>query len=55
VPPVTAIDVQPAIQGAAAAELLVARLNGDAVEAPLTTPHRFDIRASTARSGGAHR
>lgn len=45
--PVTAIDVQPALQGAAAAELLVARINGEQVETPRITPYQLHIRAST--------
>jgi DNA-binding LacI/PurR family transcriptional regulator len=48
-PAVTAIDIQPAIQGAAAAELLVGRLRGDPVERPRTTPARLHVRASTTR------
>jgi DNA-binding LacI/PurR family transcriptional regulator len=48
-PPVTAIDVRPAEQGAAAAELLIARLEGREVEAPRITPSELHIRASTRR------
>jgi DNA-binding LacI/PurR family transcriptional regulator len=51
-PPVTAIDVQPPLQGAAAAELLVARINDEQVEAPRITPHRFHLRASTGPRAG---
>lgn len=47
VPAVTAVDVQPALQGAIAAELLIARIKGEEPEAPVITPYRFHVRAST--------
>jgi hypothetical protein len=47
---VTAIDIQPSIQGAAAAELLISRIADEGeVEAPRLTPSRLHFRASTAR------
>lgn len=49
-PAVTAIDVQPAVQGAAAAELLIGRLEGSDVEAPRITPSTLHARASTRRN-----
>jgi DNA-binding LacI/PurR family transcriptional regulator len=49
-PPVTAVDVQPALQGAAAAELLIARLEGADCEAPRITPAELRVRDSTMRS-----
>lgn len=48
-PPVTAVDVQPSLQGAAAAELLIARISGEEADTPLITPSRLDFRASTDR------
>lgn len=48
-PPVTAVDVQPVLQGALAAELLIALIKGEEVEAPVTTPYKFHVRASTLR------
>ncbi|MGH2780381.1 MAG: LacI family DNA-binding transcriptional regulator [Thermoleophilaceae bacterium] len=46
-PPVTAIDVQPALQGAAAADLLISRIEAEEVEAPRITPSHLHLRAST--------
>jgi DNA-binding LacI/PurR family transcriptional regulator len=46
-PPVTAIDVRPDVQGAAAAELLIARILGEEAEAPWMTPSELHIREST--------
>jgi DNA-binding LacI/PurR family transcriptional regulator len=48
-PAVTAVDIKPAFQGAAAAELLIARLAGTPVEAPRITPAELRVRASTMR------
>ena len=48
-PPVTAVDVKPASQGAAAAELLIARILGESPDAPVITPSRLHLRASTDR------
>jgi DNA-binding LacI/PurR family transcriptional regulator len=48
-PAVTAIDIQPAAQGAAAAELLMARLKGDSAQRPRTTPATLRVRRSTMR------
>ena len=48
-PAVTAIDIRPALQGALAAEILIARLAGTPVQAPRTTPAKLHIRASTKR------
>jgi len=48
-PPVTAIDLQPDLQGAAAARLLIARLRGEDVPRPCTTPSLLHVRASTTR------
>ena len=50
-PPVTAIDVQPSVQGAAAADLLIARLAGEEPQAPRITPSKLHVRASTDRAG----
>jgi DNA-binding LacI/PurR family transcriptional regulator len=49
-PPVTAVDVQPALQGAAAAELLIARIAGETPDAPRITPSTLRVRASTDRA-----
>lgn len=49
VPPVTAIDVRPAAQGAAAAELLIARIEGEPIDIPQITGSELHLRASTAR------
>jgi DNA-binding LacI/PurR family transcriptional regulator len=46
-PPVTAIDTSPAGQGAAAAEMLIARVEGLAVDAPRITASSLLERAST--------
>lgn len=46
-PPVTAIDLQPGLQGAAAARLLIARLRGEDPPRPHTTPSLLHVRAST--------
>jgi DNA-binding LacI/PurR family transcriptional regulator len=46
-PPVTAIDLQPDVQGAAAAEMLVAILGGDEPAAPCMTEAELRVRAST--------
>lgn len=48
-PPITVIDLQPALQGAAAAALLVALTEGEQPEAPRITPSRLRVRASTQR------
>ena len=48
-PAVTAMDIRPALQGAAAAEMLIGRLRGDGVAAPIITPAELRVRASTAR------
>jgi DNA-binding LacI/PurR family transcriptional regulator len=48
-PPVTAIDIQPERQGEAAAELLIARLEGRDVARPRTTAFELRIRASSRR------
>lgn len=48
-PPVTAIDVRPGEQGAAASELLIARLEGEPAGAPRITSSDLHIRASTTR------
>lgn len=48
-PPLTAIDVQPELQGRLAAEMLIARVAGEAADGPVTTPHKLRIRASTQR------
>ena len=48
-PAVTAIDILPARQGEAAAEMLMARLAGEPVEAPAITPAQLHVRASTMR------
>jgi DNA-binding LacI/PurR family transcriptional regulator len=52
---VTAIDVQPGLQGAAAAELLIARIDGEEPEAPVITPSQLHVRASTDRGGALSR
>jgi DNA-binding LacI/PurR family transcriptional regulator len=52
-PPVTAIDLRPDLQGAAAVEMLVARLAGEVPEAPMITPSELHVRTSTLRSGVA--
>lgn len=49
-PAITAVDLQPALQGAAAAELLIARIEGRRAEAPRITPAVLRERASTTRS-----
>jgi DNA-binding LacI/PurR family transcriptional regulator len=46
-PPITAIDTKPAQQGAAAAEMLIARVEGMPVETPRITPSALLERAST--------
>lgn len=48
-PPVTAIDLQPDLQGAEAARLLIARLRGEDVPRPSTTPSLLHVRESTTR------
>jgi DNA-binding LacI/PurR family transcriptional regulator len=47
--PVPTMDIRPALQGAAAADMLIGRLRGDAVEAPIITPAELRVRASTER------
>jgi DNA-binding LacI/PurR family transcriptional regulator len=50
VPPITAIDIRPSLQGATAAELLIARINGEEdVRTPRLMPSDLRLRASTAR------
>ncbi|ADB53146.1 LacI family DNA-binding transcriptional regulator [Conexibacter woesei] len=49
-PPITAIDLQPELQGAAAAALLVALTEGERPEAPRIVPSRLRVRASTQRT-----
>lgn len=48
-PPLTAIDIQPELQAAAAAELLRERLEGIAPVGPQTIPGILQIRASSTR------
>ena len=48
-PAVTAIDIQPALQGALAAEMLIARLDEEETEAPRVIPARLRVRSSTIR------
>lgn len=50
-PPVTAIDLQPGLQGEAAARLLIARLRGEDIPRPCTTPSLLHVRASTTPGG----
>ncbi|MET0687161.1 MAG: LacI family DNA-binding transcriptional regulator [Solirubrobacteraceae bacterium] len=50
-PPVTAIDIKPGLQGAAAAEMLIARLEGEPCAGPRFTPAELHVRASTRRRG----
>jgi DNA-binding LacI/PurR family transcriptional regulator len=52
-PPITAIDTRPAEQGAAAAEMLIARVAGAVVEAPRITASTLHERSSTRRGGRA--
>lgn len=52
VPTVTAIDVNPGSQGKAAVELLIARIEGDDIAAPLITPSELHLRESTDRPAG---
>jgi len=47
-PGITAIDLRPSLQGAAAAEMLIARVRGEEPPAPVTTPAQLHVRASTA-------
>jgi DNA-binding LacI/PurR family transcriptional regulator len=47
-PPVTAIDLQPDLQGAAAVEMLIELLAGDQPAGPQITPAILRVRASTA-------
>jgi DNA-binding LacI/PurR family transcriptional regulator len=49
-PAITAIDVDAAGQGGAAAELLIARLEGTEIEAPRIVPAKLHVRGSTKRS-----
>lgn len=51
VPPVTAIDVRPFAQGAAAAELLISRIEGEGAEGPMVVASNLNERASTDRNG----
>lgn len=46
-PSLTAIDLRPALQGAAAAELLIARIDGEPVAAPRIIPAVLQERTST--------
>lgn len=50
-PPVTAIDLRPALQGAAAAELLIERIDGSGEGRPRITPADLHVRASTGGLG----
>jgi len=52
-PPVTAIDLQPEVQGAAAVEMLIAILAGDEPEEPRITPALLHVRASTLSRGAS--
>jgi DNA-binding LacI/PurR family transcriptional regulator len=52
-PPVTAIDLQPELQGAAAAEMLIDILGGGEPSGPLITPAVLRVRASSAVSAGS--
>lgn len=50
-PPVTALDLHPERQGAAAVEMLLARLDGTRVDAPRHITATLQVRASTVGSG----
>ena len=52
-PPVTAIDLQPDVQGAAAVEMLIEILAGGEPDGPLITPAVLHVRASTSRGASA--
>lgn len=52
-PPVTAVDLQPEQQAAAAAELLQGRLEGEVPRGQRTVPGILKVRASSRRSGVA--
>jgi DNA-binding LacI/PurR family transcriptional regulator len=47
-PPVTALELHPERQAEAAVEMLLARLDGDQVQAPVHIPATLNVRASTA-------
>lgn len=47
-PPVTALELNPERQAEAAVEMLLARLNGEPVQAPAYVPVELNVRASTA-------
>jgi DNA-binding LacI/PurR family transcriptional regulator len=48
-PPLTAIDILPERQGAAAVEMLLSLLRGEVPTSPITIPARLNIRESTKR------
>jgi DNA-binding LacI/PurR family transcriptional regulator len=48
-PAITAIDVNAGLQGSAAAELLIARLEGAEIDAPRIVAAKLHVRASTKR------
>jgi DNA-binding LacI/PurR family transcriptional regulator len=52
-PPITAIDLHPALTGRAAVDMLLARLEGAAVTAPRILGAELRVRASTAPIGSA--
>jgi DNA-binding LacI/PurR family transcriptional regulator len=52
-PAITAVDIDPGLQGATAAELLIGRLSHSDPERPLVTPASLRVRASTLRTEAA--
>jgi DNA-binding LacI/PurR family transcriptional regulator len=48
-PPLTAMDMQPELTAQRAVEMLLARLDGAAVTAPVTIPYPLHVRRSTQR------